>query len=95
MKANLQKTRVMRIGWKQDGHNVEVNGQKVEQVEVTKYLGAMISSDGNMDIEVEQRIGMASKMIWGDWENSAGKEGTGKGYKCVSGQCYGDTHLDT
>ena len=31
---------------------------------------------------------------WGNWENSAGKEGTDKGYKSVSGQCCGDTHLD-
>ena len=28
-----------------------------------KYLGVMISSDGSMDSEVEQRKGMASKMI--------------------------------
>ena len=31
---------------------------------------------------------------WGNWENSAGKEGTDKGYKSASGQCDGDTHLD-
>ena len=36
----------MRVGRKQDVYNVEVNGQKVEQVEVMKYLDAMISSDG-------------------------------------------------
>ena len=42
---------------------VKVNGQKVEQVEVMKYLDAMISSDGSMDSEVEQRIGKASKMF--------------------------------
>ena len=63
MKANWQKTRVMRIGRKIDVCNVEVNGQEVEQMEVMKYLGVMISSDGSMDSEVEQRIGMASKMI--------------------------------
>ena len=28
-----------------------------------KYLGVMISSDGSMDSEVEQRKGMASKII--------------------------------
>ena len=61
MKANWQKTRVMRIGRKTDVCNVEVNGQEVEQVEVMKYLGVMISSDGSMDSEVEQRIGTASK----------------------------------
>ena len=27
-------------------------------------------------------------------QNSAGKEGTDEGHKSVSGQCYGDTHLD-
>ena len=62
-KANWQKTRVMRIGRKKDVCNVEVNGQEVEQVEVMKYLGVMISNDGIMDSEVEQRIGIASKMI--------------------------------
>ena len=29
--------------------NVEVNGQKLEQVEIMKHLCAMISSDGSMD----------------------------------------------
>ena len=42
-KANWQKTRVMRIGRKKDVCNVEVNGKEVEQVEVMKYLGVMIS----------------------------------------------------
>ena len=46
MKANWQKTRVMRIGRKKDVCNVEVNGQEVEQVEVMKYLGVMISVMG-------------------------------------------------
>ena len=61
MKTNWQKTRVMRIGRKQGMYNVHC--QKMEQVEVMKYLGATISSDGSMDSEVEQRIEMASKMI--------------------------------
>ena len=45
--------------------NVEVSGQEVEQVDVMKYLGVLISSDGSTDSEVEQRIGMASKRIGG------------------------------
>ena len=71
--------------------NVEVYCQKVE---VMKYLGAMISSDGSMDSKVKQRIGIPSKLSCNHWENSAGVEGTGKRYKSVSGQCYGDAHLD-
>ena len=53
----------MRTGRKEEVCNVEVNGERVEQVKEMKYLGAMISSDGSIDREVEQRIGMASKLI--------------------------------
>ena len=69
------------IGRKQDVCNVEVNGQKVEQVEVMKYLGAMISSDGSMDSEVEQRIGMASKMIGAIGRTVLGRKELTKGTK--------------
>ena len=62
MKANWQKTRVMRIGRQHDVCNVKVNKESVEQVKEMKYLSVMISSDGCMDKEVEQRIGMASKV---------------------------------
>ena len=81
MKANWQKTRVMRIGRKKDVCNVEVNGQEVEQVEVMKYLGVMISSDGSMDSEVEQRIGMASKMIGAIGRTVLGRKELTKGTK--------------
>ena len=84
MKTNWQKTRVMRRGRKQGMCIVDVHWQKIEQVEAMKYLGAMISSDGSMDSEVEQRIGMASKMIGRlgvQWENSAAKKELTKGPK--------------
>ena len=71
----------MRIGRKQDVCNVEVNGQKVEQVEVMKYHGAMISSDGSMDSEVEQRIGMASKMTGTIGRTVLGRKELAKGTK--------------
>ena len=58
-----------------------------------KYLGTMISSDGSMDSEVEQRIGMASRMV-GAIGSSAGKEGIDKGDKTEGGECYGDSHAD-
>ena len=81
MKANWQKTRVMRIERKQDMCNVEVNGQNMEQVEIMKYLVAMISSDGSMDSEVEQRIGMASKMIGAIGRTVLGRKELTKGTK--------------
>ena len=60
---------------------MKVNGQKVEQLEVMKYLGAMISSDGSMDSEVEQRIGMASKMIGAIGRTVLGRKELTKGTK--------------
>ena len=94
MKANWQKTRVMRVGRKHEVCNVKVKGERVEQVKEMKYLGTMISSDGSMDSEVEQRIGMASRMMGGNWKHSAGKEGIDKGDKTEGGECYGDSHAD-
>ena len=43
--------------------NVKVKGERVEQVKEMKYLGTMNSSDESMDSEVEQRIGMVSRMV--------------------------------
>ena len=38
---------------------------EIEQVDEMKYLGVMISSDGNMEKEVEPRIGSAVRMFGG------------------------------
>ena len=57
----------MRIGRKKDVCTVEVNGQEMEQVEVMKYLGVMISSDGSMDSEVElasKSLGQLGEQCW-------------------------------
>ena len=81
MKVNWQNTRVMRIGRKKDVCKVEDNGQEVEKVEVMKYLGVMISSDGSMDSEVEQRIGMASKIIGAIGRTVLGRKELTKGTK--------------
>ena len=51
---------------------VEVNGERVEQVIEMKYLGVMISGDGGMDKEVEQRIYRHGiKDDWGNRRHSA------------------------
>ena len=63
MRANWLKTKVMRIARKPEECRIEVNGERVEQVEEMKYLVAMISGNGSMDGEVERRIGMVARMI--------------------------------
>ena len=97
MKANWQKTRIMRTGRKLEVCNVKVKGERVEQVNEMKYLGTMISSDGSIDSEVEQRVGilMASRMVGAIGSMcSAGKEGIDKGDKIEGGECYGDSYVD-
>ena len=54
----------------------------------------MISSDGSMDREVEQRIRVASKMIGAIRSTVLGRKELTKRYKIESGECYDHTHLD-
>ena len=83
MKANWQKTRVMRVGRKHGICNVKVNGERVEQVKEMKYLGIMISSDGSMDSKVEQRVGMASRMVGAIPSTVLGRKELSKGTKLI------------
>ena len=50
-----KKMRVMRVV-RQKGHcEVRIGDIEIEHVDEVKYLGVMISSDGNMEKEVEAR----------------------------------------
>ena len=53
-----KKMRVMRVV-RQKGrcNKVRIGDIEIEDVDEMKYLGVMISSDGNMEKEVEARIG--------------------------------------
>ena len=71
----------MRVGRKHEVCNVKVKCERVEQVKEMKYLGTMISSDGSMDSEVEQRIGMASRMVGAIGSTVPGRKKLTKGTK--------------
>ena len=68
--------------------------ERVEQVKEMKYLRTMISSDGSMDSKVEQRVGMASRMVGATGSTVLGRKELGKGDKIEGGECYGDSHID-
>ena len=53
----------------------------MEQVKEMKYLGTVISSDGSMESEVEQRIGMASRMVGAIGSTVLGRKELTKGTK--------------
>ena len=73
------------VGNKHEVCNVKVKDERLEQVKEMRYLGTVISSDGCMDSEVEQRVEMVSRMAGGNWKHSAGKKGIGKGDKIEGG----------
>ena len=60
---NWGKTKVMRVARKREKCEVKIEEQVIEQVNTLKYLGAFISSDGSMEMEVEARIGSATRVI--------------------------------
>src|SRR5580698_2115631 len=60
MKINIKKTKVMKISRHGGGVvNILLDGQKVEQVQKFKYLGAWITDDGRNETEIRTRLAMA------------------------------------
>ena len=63
MKMHLGKTKVMMVSRTEEDCNLNIEGEDIETVKKLKYLGAMISSDGLCDEEIEQRVGAAAKVV--------------------------------
>jgi hypothetical protein len=54
MKINVKKTKVMKVSRNGGGTiNIMIDGQKVEQVDKFKYLGAWITEDGHCETEIK------------------------------------------
>src|SRR6266576_382167 len=60
MKINVRKTKVMRIGDKEDV-KLKVNGKNIQQVMEYRYLGTRLTCKGNSEAEIKARIGMAKE----------------------------------
>ena len=43
--------------------NIHIDGQQIEQVREFRYLGSLISDDGDCEKEIASRIGMAKKVF--------------------------------
>ena len=65
LKVNWKKTKVTRVARQKGRCEVRIGDMEIEQVDEMKYLGVMISSDRNMEKEVEVWIGSAVRMIGG------------------------------
>lgn len=62
MKINAKKTKVMMVGKENRNMNIELNNEKIEQVNTYKYLGVTIDREGNMKEEIDERISNAARL---------------------------------
>jgi hypothetical protein len=62
MKINTEKSEIMTISREQKEINLQINNQKLKQVQEFKYLGSIFSADGRFDREIETRIQQANKV---------------------------------
>ena len=61
LELNSKKTEVMVISGKEEPSliNITINGIKLKQRDLFKYLGALISSDGRNNTEISARVAQA------------------------------------
>lgn len=62
MKVNAKKTKVMVISREKRNINIQIDGDKIEQVEDFKYLGNVFEVNGRQDIEINERIKAAMRV---------------------------------
>ena len=67
LKVNAGKSKVMRCSrYPQAGNlNITLNGERLEQMNLFKYLGSHVSYDGKVEQEVCQKVKEASKCLGG------------------------------
>ena len=63
MKVNWGKTKAMMVKRGGGSCNVSVKGERIEEVKVMKYLGALFNEEGSCEDEVESRIGATGRTI--------------------------------
>ena len=62
LKINEIKTKVMILGKTEVNMNIEINDINLEQVDSCKYLGVNISSTGEQETEIIERISNTSRL---------------------------------
>ena len=62
MIINTKQTKVMKVSKKTGGKvNNTINGNKIEQVKSSKYLGSTITENGRCETEIQARIALAKE----------------------------------
>ena len=53
----------MKVGKDANTNHIKVNDQPIDNVKLFKYLGSIITDDGNVEIDVRSRIGQSNTSI--------------------------------
>ncbi|VDO96939.1 unnamed protein product [Soboliphyme baturini] len=63
MRVNASKTKSLVLFRSPVRISLQINGETVKQVEKLKYLGTIFTSDGQLEEEIDRRIGVASGVL--------------------------------
>ena len=62
LKINATKTKLMRVGTKQDD-GVMITGEQIEEVDEFRYLGSIVSKNGGTEEDIQARIGRRDRCL--------------------------------
>ena len=65
LRVNVGKSKVMRCTRNEDGArlNVMLNGEALEEVDQSKYLGSVIAANGGVEADVRHRVNEGCKVL--------------------------------
>lgn len=63
LKINEDKTRIMRIGKQLEKNKIKIEDYTFEEVNMYKYLAVMITSNGEREVEVKEKIMQVNRAI--------------------------------
>jgi hypothetical protein len=81
LKINIGKTKTMAFGKEEIESNIQVKGEKIENVKEFVYLGSLLTSDNNCTKEIRRRINKAKGIMAGFnniWRSKTISHGTKK-----------------
>ena len=63
LRVNVEKTKAMKVGKDANTNHFKVNDEHIDNVKQFKYLGSIITDDGDVEIDVQSRIGQATSVF--------------------------------
>uniref|UniRef100_H3B4N3 Reverse transcriptase domain-containing protein n=1 Tax=Latimeria chalumnae TaxID=7897 RepID=H3B4N3_LATCH len=59
LKVNIKKTKVMKLNVEREGP-ITCSGEDLEELQQFNYLGSILAADGDIEIEIQRRIGLVT-----------------------------------